>query len=64
MFPPPCQGSVIRLTLRPKERKARAELSNRQEGLQQAKGTQGMAKGVYWGVPHTRTISKLAGSSS
>gem|GEM_PF-3087014 len=55
---------MIRLTLRPKERKARAELSNRQEGLQQAKGTQGMAKGVYWGVPHTRTISKLAGSSS
>jgi hypothetical protein len=57
MFPPPHQGSVIRLTLRPEERKARAELSNRQEDVQEAKATQGMAKGVDWVVPHTRTIS-------
>jgi len=57
MFPPPSQGSVIRLTPRPEERKARAELSNRQQGVQEAKETQGMAGGVDWGVPHTRTIS-------
>jgi hypothetical protein len=57
MFPPPQQGSVIRLTLRPEERKARAEFSNRQAGVQAAKAPQEMAIGVDWVFPHTRTIS-------
>lgn len=49
MFPPPRQGSVIRLTLQLEERKARAELSNRQDGVQSAEGTQGMVTGIGLG---------------
>jgi hypothetical protein len=40
---------VIRLTLQLEERKARAELSNRQDGVYAADGKQGIAMGVGLG---------------
>ena len=57
MFSSAREGSVIRLTLRSEERKARAELANRHKGLEWRKRQNKYRGGPNWVVPHPSTIS-------